>query len=816
MEVYRKKEVVPLLEREFTFHPMNSQKEQKTFQDEQETDEVEEKFEEEILAMENRKWRGVSLVWQDAILLTLDFLQIFALIQSMALRWTYSSDWLQKGYFFFLFNLDVWEFTKLHNNVWIDVKSYYTPSASVPLSFWYITVGWFSGIVGLILLFVAFYAFLKIHQPRRLGNKLAWVRRIFFYLVQILTLPMGTTIGHLLQCTNGNVVDVMNDVECFTGIHWLYVTFGIIIAIFLFIVFPAYVVFKVRRESVGSCSKHHESFLLLKESEYKIGLGKAWLYSDMYLYSSFRFWGIYHRVVVQIVKMILLIIYVATFKNIVTQAWTVAAFLAIFFVFFIFIRPYRLTSFNIMLGMSYLLLLGLTLIGAMKTEFNAYTLDNPWMTPSYSMWLIGLCMVCWALIWVVFVIYLMFYKVRHCCNSNKLPLWPTFTSSDEDYISPEARKFLKTFLRARIILDKTKESPPIFAQVHDLAQQIKVLNVFCREAECLGDALHGIMWDLLDEMIDVHSDLSQKSLFAETVKESIRYTSQEFLKLMPSFTQRLAQRDYDFILINPVKKRMLLKMYCMGIFLNGRTEKITKAQMLTKPALDTIWQETDHRSDVEEGYYEDLYPDPLEIQSESSVDLSLESADSDDDVSFNRMYGQLPQVETLKPDFYRSMNSPRPGSGSSASLRPDSALSITRPGSASSQIRSGLAASLPRSAASLQHPSSGFFQRPSSGNSHGSQGHDNPGFIPEEEEALPGYIEAVGDRPASRESISVIDSKQTDLGPEGNNIPDLLQAADAVIDMETPAIPSHDSPKKKKLMKRSSRNKLAGRRESNA
>ncbi|XP_069126888.1 uncharacterized protein [Argopecten irradians] len=807
MDVYRKKEVVPLLEREFTFHPMSSKKETKVFQDEPETDEVEEKFEEEILAMENKKWRGVSLVWQDIVLLTLDFLQIFALVQSMALRWTYSSDWLGKGYFFFLFNLDVWEFLKLHENVWIDVKNYYTPSASMPLSYWYIAVGWFSGIGGLLLLFVVFYIFLKIHQPRRLGNKLAWVRRIFFYLVQVLTLPLGTTIAHLFQCNDANQVDVMNEVMCFTGMHWLYVTFGIVIAVLLFIAFPVYIVFKVRRESVGSCSKHHESFLLLKESEYKIGLSKAWLYSDMYLYSSYRFWGMYHRVVIQIVKMILLIVYVATFKNIVTQAWTTAAFLAVFFVFFIFVRPYRLTSFNIMLVMNYLLLMGLTLIGAMKTEFNAYTLDNPWMTPRYSMWLVAICMGFWAILLLVFFLYLLFYKIRHCCNSSKLPLWPTFTTSDEDYISPESRKFLKTFLRARIILDKTKESPPIFAQVHDLAQQIKILNVYCREAEYLGDALHGIMWDLLDEMIDVHSDLSQKSLFAETVKESIRYTANEFLKLMPSFTQRLAQRDYDFILVNPVKKRMLLKMYCMGLFLNGRKEKVAKTQILTKPALNTIWLESDHRSDVEEGYYEDLFPDPLEIQSDSSVDMSLESADSDDDVSFSKMYGQLPKVETLKPDFFRTVSSPRPGSASSASLHPGSALSLNRPGSASSPVRSGSSGSLPRSSATPP--------RPSSGTSLGSQGHNNPGFIPEEE-ALPGYIEDVDGRPASRESVSVIDSQQTDLGPEGSNIPELLQAADAVIDMDTPVTPSHGSPKKKKLKKRSSRNKMSGRKESNA
>lgn len=39
--------------------------------------------------------------------------------------------------------------------------------------------------------------------------------------------------------------------------------------------------------------------------------------------------------------------------------------------------------------------------------------------------------------------------------------------------------------------------------------------------------------------------------------------------------------------------------FVVGIFLNGRKEKVAKAQLLTKPALDTIWHETDHQSDIE-------------------------------------------------------------------------------------------------------------------------------------------------------------------------------------------------------------------------
>lgn len=48
------------------------------------------------------------------------------------------------------------------------------------------------------------------------------------------------------------------------------------------------------------------------------------------------------------------------------------------------------------------------------------------------------------------------------------------------------------------------------------------------------------------------------------MKKSIRRTAAEFMKLVPMFSQRLAQRDYEMILVPPHKKRMLLKMYILG------------------------------------------------------------------------------------------------------------------------------------------------------------------------------------------------------------------------------------------------------------
>ena len=50
------------------------------------------------------------------------------------------------------------------------------------------------------------------------------------------------------------------------------------------------------------------------------------------------------------------------------------------------------------------------------------------------------------------------------------------------------------------------------------------------------------------------------------MKPTIRTTAAQFMEVMPGFVRRLNQREYDFILVAPVRRRLLLKMYCMSKF----------------------------------------------------------------------------------------------------------------------------------------------------------------------------------------------------------------------------------------------------------
>lgn len=452
-KIVRKKEFEPLLfETNLTFHPEDKNASRSIhFPDE---DDIMDDFEDEILEIEEKKRRQVSLLWQDLLLLTFDFLQIFALLQSMALRWTWSGSWIAKSYFFFIFNLDVWEFIKVYKDAYVSTQSYYTPSATVPMSFSTFALAGGGCVLFLIGIFVAVYLTLWVRKDRQFLNKTAWMRRIYLIFVQLLTLPIGVSVGHIFHCNEDKNVDVMNDIGCFQGSHWGYLVFGIFFYIVLFLVVPIYIIYRSRTEAMGSCSKHHEAYLLLKETEYKIGLNKVWMHSDIYFFSSFRYWGIYYRAIMQLVKLSLVIVFIAGFHNVKGQATAVTILLFLYALLFVIVRPFRLICFNILLIMTFLSLGAAGIIGTLETSYNAYTLDNPWLLPQYSRWLIMVTILVWLLTWLCVTMYLIVNQCLYRCHCKHIPIWPTFSTSTDGQLSHESRKFLKMFLHAKILLSK--------------------------------------------------------------------------------------------------------------------------------------------------------------------------------------------------------------------------------------------------------------------------------------------------------------------------------------------------------------------------
>lgn len=649
-------EVYPLLTTDWLGNPTykqkpvgrnirNVNKEQQEFEDDEEVFDI----------IDQRKKRYVNLVWIDVFLLVLDFLQILALIQSMSLRWVFPEKWLRNTYFIFGFNLDIWEITKFtDNSTYKSVQGHYINSENVDVSFETICYIWFFGSVGLGLIYGSVHFFMKwklypLPWARRFMSRLQFC---FMTLIHMLSMPFGIVLFRIFQCEGAwNSVDTINEYECWSISHWKLAAPAIVYIILLFLIYPGFLVWKIRLECMSGTSRGYLSFLLLKETEYKIHLNWSWLYDGMWTFSSFKYRGRFYRLMIQTVKLILLLVYATTYNYIKTQSMLTAVFLLLAVLLFVGIRPFRLTSCNAFLGFSLLCSVGNAFIGALLAAYDAYTIPSAWLTPDYIIWFLVFVQGSWALCLVCLLLYLISRTLCHsakCCY--KRPVWPNIATSGYDLLTSETRKYMTAIIKAKIAHEKIIRLPAMFAPVHDLARHIQIINTYCREAEYMKDPLHMVLWEVLDDLVETHAELSPKSIFAETVKKSIRKTAAEFMSMVPMFSYRLAQRDYELILVNPVKKRLLMKMYILGMFLNGRSDRVARRK-LAEPPVEKVWPPlpVDAEFEEEDGYYEDLYPGPQPDNFTDNlltviVDNSTDAESTEEEDNVQGMLRNLPEV----------------------------------------------------------------------------------------------------------------------------------------------------------------------------
>ncbi|ELT88995.1 hypothetical protein CAPTEDRAFT_219939 [Capitella teleta] len=616
----------------------------------------------EAIVFADRKKRGSSLIANDACLLILWFLQLFSVLQSFGLRWPYPEMFLKTTKYVFFFNLDVWEFVKLNSNgTYTSLQNYYTPTELISFKYWYILIGW---LVLILLLFVAYIIALNVlyyKQNPYMLVQIAQLQRAYAILVQVLSLPFGTAVARLFHCNTGDLVDVDNSMTCNGGTHWALLAPSITFFLILYITFPAWLILRTRSELLNMTTDRHEGYLQMKETEYVKGLDVQWTIANFHIFSSFKKYGAYLRAALHLLHALILICYAAFFKQMFAGALVVDLILFSMFLAFLVLRPFRVPAFNAYIILSFLILTLDGMMGVLVSSFDSYSLQTVWLTPSYLNIVLMLVNGAWLAITVIFLVFIM---MRHlgCCSScyPDTPLWPSMTSKDLANMSPRTREYIKGIIICRMLVDECLTMCALFAPAHELARQIHIINAFCRESEFLRDPLQNYLWDTLDEVIEAHMQIAPKSLFAESVKDSIRTTAVEFMKIMPAFKRRLNQREFDFILIHPKKKRLLLKLYCLGIFLNGRREKLARRK-LTEPGMQRVWRQKSSEEYPDDGYFEDMYP-RMEAgpnyRSQTGVTIGqMEMQEIDDDYAmdeadtFTRLHPLTPKTQYLNLAF---------------------------------------------------------------------------------------------------------------------------------------------------------------------
>ena len=398
----------------------------------------------------SRKQHSPSLLVTDACLLVLHFVQMFAVLHSLALRWPWPLDWLHATKVLLLANLDIWEFQKLTiDGAYKHVQNYNTPSTLMAIQYLWILLTWAIVLTIAFIVFVAIYAVLLYKKPPQILVRVAQLKRVYIVAAQVLCLPLGITLARLFHCNDSDMMDVNNTIPCFQKTHWFYLTPALAVVVILYILFPLWLIFRTKTEMLNLTADRHEGYLQLKEMEYACGLDMLWVVGNFHIFSSFRKNGAHFRAGLYYFNFLVLVLYAAFFKSITTQAMLVDIILCLAMIAVMVLRPFRVTAYNGMLAVNMLCLTLNGLLGALQVKFTASTVQMVYLLPDYLIIILSVINGCWLALCLTFILYVSLHGVRRCCNKS---LWPTDHSLE--HLQPRTHKYVMAVLHSRILIGK--------------------------------------------------------------------------------------------------------------------------------------------------------------------------------------------------------------------------------------------------------------------------------------------------------------------------------------------------------------------------
>lgn len=710
------------------------------------------------------KQHDITLWFSDAIVLIVEHLQYYAVLLSLSEHWGWPINWVDITSFTFLFNADIWEFRKVSIGAFNHSRTSFIKSSTIGFNYVSYLASWAVFLIILAAVFTVVYVRWMKKRPLYMLLYVARWKRVMFLVLQFLCMPFGVAAARVFHCridasSQKEVMDVQNEFECFNTAHIAFMVLVILIFVVFFFFYPFVLMRWIRDQVFSNDPIRHEGYLQLKEAEYEQGLDILWDLGQYHLFSSFRRFWIYYNPLKFFFKFIM----IAGFALSVKSAFWASAGITVLFViaFFALIlkRPFRVRCFNLMAFFSHLIIATNCLIGN-------FMVRPPWENTEqfqivsflrYPTILHILVAIngSWLFVLVLWIVYLFLLNNGVL---GKERIWPRLSYESSNAIGEDTKKYLKAALKARHTLERALSSIPLFAPVHELSHQVKVINAYCREAEYIGDPTHDTLWDLLDELIEAHNALASVSVFGMSGKNSIRETSEEFIKLMPSFRKRLKQRECDYILVPPVKRRLLLKMYILSVFVGNKRKHASPDQEITTKLQEALAM-FDGRSldDYDTGFSS---TSPSTISASTGRPLSEMRSRGDTNVTgfINELDAYFPKQDTS--DFNDSLSSRKTSASSRMSYgyKPTTAV----------DLKQSQPTSRDRSEKKLSIPS--VSSRPSSKDS--------------KREATPSP--ALSSKPSTPKGnkVSPADSPRSNRSPRGNRISPLVTSEESYQERE--------------------------------
>ena len=488
----------------------------------------------------------------------------------------------------FFFNLDLWEFTKVHTIYQSQTQAYADPN-NIPFNYFAYALTWLLIALLAPLIYGTTYLIIVMlpnYGPLDVILSQAKLTRVFLFIAQIFAIPFGVATVRLLDCQNypdpatGDQQFrsiVYRDTQCWSADHLGIMIPMLAIFILYFVALPIWMIYSIQRELVSPlCCTYsswwtHERNLQLIEAEFVQEIDLTWSTCHYSIFSSFHRLWVWYRPFSFFTKALILAVYGGLFYSQQFQAIVLFTIVGFLLLLVLILPVYRVRIFNFMLVFSIFvhlcnLAFGMLLsLGVQNALLFGQNLINSLLVINISWGIV-------AAIWLAYI----YLRSRRIIGKRLGPLWPVMPELDSTnhFRSKHTEKFFKALLNGRRVLESCYSSVEFFAPVHELSRQIQIINAYCREAEVLEDPAHSSLWALLAEMVDAHSAIAPHSIYGTSVEGSVPHKVHQLMELIPAFRKRLEQREYDFILWTPSKRRILLKLLAITTFLRRRNVRI--------------------------------------------------------------------------------------------------------------------------------------------------------------------------------------------------------------------------------------------------
>jgi len=341
----------------------------------------------------------------------------------------------------------------------------------------------------------------------------------------------------------------------------------------------------------------HEVFLRVKHFENITGINDSWVDKNFLYFASFnRFWTFF-RPLNHTFNFFILFCYGVLFNARLWQSSLIFAMFVVLLIIFSFRPPFRITSLNFMIIWNYFCLCSMLMIGIMQ---NIDGIQSTFLVDTYIQVELIMINVAWTLgtLTCLIYIYLRWNKIIFA----RAEFFPLLFKQDYSFIENDNKRFVFCAVKSRELVTNCMQIAPLIVPTHQISYYIHLTDLLILQADAQLNPLRSTLRSLLDEMIEAYNTFAPKSIFTESKKRQVHTTASNLALMLPDFTTRLHQRDMDMILMTPVKRRILLKMFVVSCFMRSTESSHIRRR---KQASEMVWKQAGEVSYIDEGFYDE-------------------------------------------------------------------------------------------------------------------------------------------------------------------------------------------------------------------